>query len=586
MRGLLLGLVMPIAVLCFASTAWTEEAAAPAAPAAPAEKPAASGAGDDTLLTKLNKESQDALKTYADESAKKADAAAKAEIDKINADFNAATKQLEGSVEVNGKTVNFVTPKDAAAVRDDMLKRAVVPMPLWSLRGEDFRFDLPVEVTDPRPYRGSDTVARERVYLVLPFTITNSLIRVDVKDKDGRISDVRVVNSDDEVAAIKARAEAAGRTISAAPMKGVFAPRITMITDGGVVTPEVCAFTAKRAVEVSTLTKRAWTPELIGFARESKETGAFEPGETKAGVAIFPRYDTKTTSVRFLIEGLSNELNFAKDLRRVMVLEFVRPGNVYYPGQTRLAFKRRIGEKLYDPKENYLPSKDDSVHHGFDLPMLWNWDAASTVAVMPKATEVDNPAGGGKQKFWSYEVTIANRTGMEQPLAIQQVSTIVKLELLGKTVEIPMVDDGALNVYKAAFLEAAGKRPASSRFPAGTLADGDKQTFTVVFRESDFDFSQVCSNLADALTLDLARARNAGGGGYEAVAGVARLDKERMEQARKELLEKLPAALEAQLGKKVVAQITAKSGLASGTREMVHVVYDPAFKAAAVPAKQ
>jgi hypothetical protein len=345
-------------------------------------------------------------------------------------------------------------------------------------------------------------------------------------------------------------------------------------------------------VEVSTLMKRAWTPELIGFARESKEvTGAFAAGQTKAGVAIFPRYDPATTRVQFLIDGLADEFNFKKDLRKVLVLEFVRPGNIYYPGQAKLAFKRRIGGQLINPKEGYLPARDDDVHRGFDWVWLWNWESACRVAEAPKSSELATPTGADKQKFWFYKLTIPNRTGAEQPMTIERVTTTIRLELLGKTVDVPFVDDGTLNVYKADFFEKEGKPASPRRFPENVkVGTGDENalSFWVAFRESDFDFDTVCRNLSNAFTLDLVKARNAGGEKADptAFAGVAKFDAAKMEQTRKELLEKVPAALADQLAKRVVAQITVKSGLASGSRAMNYSLYQPAYKPEPAPEKK
>jgi hypothetical protein len=305
-------------------------------------------------------------------------------------------------------------------------------------------------------------------------------------------------------------------------------------------------------------------------------------------VAIFPRFDPATTHVQFLVDGLAEEFNFKKDQRKVLVLEFVRPGNIYYPGQVKLAFKRRIGGKLINPKEGYLPARDDDVHHGFDWHWLWNWEAASRVSEAPKSSELATPTGAEKQKFWFYKLTIPNRTGEDQPLGIERVTTTVRVELLGKTVDVPFVDDGTLNVYKTDFFEKEGKAAVAKRFPENAkVGTGDENalSFWVAFRESDFDFEAVCRNLANAFTLDLVKARNAGPEKTDPAtfAGVPRFDSAKMDQARKELLEKLPAALADQLAKRVVARITVKSGLASGTRAMNYSLYQPAYKPEPAP---
>ncbi len=528
MRGkLLLGLLAPLAMVCFVPAALSGEETA-----GQGESPEAKGRTyySTQLLEEVNKN----IEKHKAEGEAREKAATKAKVDEWNAEFQKVIAPQEGKFEYDGKPVTFKEPRKP----EDVKYEPGTTYKPWSLKAEDFAFDLPVEVFERQP---EGAAGRERTYVVLPYTITNSLAE-----------------------------------------NKLLTPRITMVTDGGVTTAEVCGFVPHESVEVSTMLKRAWTAELVGFAREKAEHGAIEAGQTKAGVAVFPRYDPGTTSVRFLIEGLADELNFKKDLRKVMVLEFVRPGNIYYPGQVKLAFKRRIGGKLIDPKAGYLPARDDDVHHGFDWVWLWNWDVAAKVAEAPKASEMDSPTGTEKQKFWCYKITIPNRTGEEQPLTIDKVSTIIDLEILGKKIEVPFVDDGSLDVYKTAFFEKEGKPVTGKRFPNGakvSAGDDNAVSFWVAFRESDFDFEAVCRNLTAEFNLDLARARNAGGEKmpYEVVAGVAKFDAAKMAQARKELLEKIPAALAAQLKERVVAAISAKSGLASGTRVMNRSLYQPAF---------
>ncbi|HOX06752.1 MAG TPA: hypothetical protein PK280_10135 [Planctomycetota bacterium] len=570
MRGKLLpGLISLVAVLGFACRASSGEGEAEAAPAA----------GGTYTSNQLTDELNKKIRAYQKESMDKLNAETKAKNEALEKDLNDFLKPREGKFEHNGKTVTFSEPRRPGDVKYEP-KDTYRP---WALNAEAFRFDLPVEVHESNP------AGRDRTYVVLPYSVTNSLSEVKLADKDGKVLSCRIAGSDDEAARLDADAQKLmkdlkleGAAVTRTPIKAQLTPRITMITDGGVITPETCGFIPHESVEVSTMTKRLWTPELIGFARETAEFSALAPGQTKPGVAIFPRYDPATTSVRFLIEGLADDLNFRKDLRKAMVLEFVRPGNIYYPGQVKLAFKRRIGGKLVDPKAGYVPAHDEDVHHGFDWVWLWNWDAAARLAEAPKSSEMDTPTGAAKQKFWFYKLSIPNRTDEEQPLTIDRVTTTVRVEVLGKTIDVPFVDDGTLNVYKTEFFEKEGKPAAAKRFPAGVkVGTGPENaiSFWVAFRESDFDFDAACRNLANAFNLDLARARNAGGAKtpFEAVAGVAKFDAAKMEQARKELLEKLPAALADQMTKRVVAEVTAKSGLASGTRTVNCILYKPAF---------
>jgi hypothetical protein len=588
MRGkLLLGLLASLAVLGFASAALSGEEANPPAAADTQSEIESSAKKDRTYLsTQLMEELNKKVKEYQDEDWKTRSAASDTKKKGWDDEFQKVIAPQEGKFDYNGKPVTFKEPRRPG----EIIYKAKEPYKPWSLRADAFKFDLPVEIHEARPQ------AKDRTYVVLPYSVTNTLVEVKVSskvyDQDKKESTLEVFRvASDEAEAVKIEQdiqETAKRlkqelTISHGPAKAMLTPRITMVTDGGVFTPEVCGFIPHESVEVSTMTKRSWTAELLGFMREKTEVGALEPGQTKPGVAIFPYYDPATTSVRFLIEGLADQKDFKKDLRKALVLEFVRPGNIYYPGQVKLAFKRRIGGKLIDPKAGYVPAVDDEVHHGFDWVWLWNWEAAAKVTEAPKTSELATPTGGDKQKFWFYKLTIPNRTGEEQPLTIEKVTTVIQLKILDKVVDVPFPDDGTLNVYKTDFFEKEGKPATPKRFPNGVkVASGDENavSFWVAFRESDFDFDAVCRNLVNAFNLDLAKARNAGGekATYETVASVAKFDAAKMEQARKELIEKIPAALAEQLAKRVAANLTVKSDLASGTRAVSYSLYQPAFK--------
>jgi hypothetical protein len=334
---------------------------------------------------------------------------------------------------------------------------------------------------------------------------------------------------------------------------------------------------------------------MIGFVRDTKEVAFFAPGQTKEGVAIFPRYDPSTTGVTLLIEGLSNDLDFRRDLRKALVLEFVRPGNVFYPGQTKLAFRRRIGGKLIEPKPGYLPSRDDDAHHGYDWIWLWNWETAAR-ADDPKTTELPTPTGLDKQKFWHYKITLPNRTEEAQPLTVVRVETIVRVEVMGKVVDVPFVDDGRLDVYKTGFFEKEGLPVTPRRFPErivkkvgadgkvdpaddNRIKPGEDASFLVAFRESDYDFDAVCTALVHALQTEMLTERNKDGGKKDMNKFFPNMKfgAAEMEKAKAELSGKVAAALSEQLKTRVLARVTLKSGLASGTHLIDFSLYKPAY---------
>jgi len=446
----------------------------------------------------------------------------------------------------------------------------------WNLPAENFKFDLPAEIFVPRVVGPKKLIGQDKVYLVLPFTVTNTLIHVDTRDADGRLIASSAVNSADELARIKAKAQKDGNSVESKPAPARLSLRFMMVTDKGAFVPETSGFLAHEAVEFSTFKRRAWTKELGYFVRKSEAVGELRPGETRAGVVVFPRFDPETTRVSILVEGLSNEYDFKRDLRRAMVLEFVRPGNIYYPGQVKLKFKRRVGDKLMDPKSGYVPKRDDQVHHGFDWVWLWNWDAAASVTEPKLSAGVASPVGKDKFNYWTYKLTLPNRTGREQPLTIDWVKTVVtlKINVGGKEreVEVPLVDDGKMTVYKAAFFENEGVMIADHRFPQKQKVEPGEDGgvgFTVAFRERDVDFEAVIRNIHNQLDLEAAEKRNKDGKRTEKVfKGPRNLSVEEVKKVREELKAKLGAALKAQLAKGVVAEMRVRSGLSSGVRRV------------------
>ncbi len=528
-------------------------------------------------LAKRLSEERDKLKKEVDEKVKTFEK-------DLNDKFTEATKPNTIKVKIGDREESVEEPRDPDQVKRIPSER----FRIWSIRPKDFRFDLPVEVFVPRVVGPTNLIGKDKVYLVLPFEITNTLINIDIRDNDGKLIGATAVNSEEDLARIKAAAEKDGNTVESKPGSAALNLRFTMVTDKGELSPEASGFLAHEAVEFSTWTRRAWTKELVTFVRQSKVVGDLKPGETRSGVAVFPRFDPEATEVRVLVDGLSNEYNFTRDLRKVMILEFVRPGNVYYPGQVKLAFKRRVGGKLMDPKTGYVPKKDMEVHHGFDWVWLWNWDAAAKTSD-PKCSEgVDSPTGKEKFNFWTYKVTIPNRTGAEQVLTVEKVRTFVrvKLNVAGKEreVEVPLVDDGKMNVYKALHFEKEGLDFSGDRFPSGRkLAAGGETAaeFTVCFRENDVDFGAVLRNLHSLLDLDVAKDRNEkskddpDAGRKQAFTGPRQLSLAEVEAVRKQLAEKLHDALKAQLAKNVSCELTVKSGLSSGVRTVNFSLYKP-----------
>ncbi len=485
-------------------------------------------------------------------------------------EFEEAKKENTITVKIGEKEFKVKEPQRISEVPEIPSKR----FRIWSLVAEHFKFDLPAEVFVSRIVGPKKLIGKDKVFLVLPFTLTNSLINVDVRDPDGKLIGSSTVNTAEELAQAKAQVEKDGNSLTSAPASAQISLRFMMVTNKGVFTPETSGFLAHEAVEFSTFKRRAWTKELVSFVRESKAVGELKPGETRAGVVVFPRFDPETTEVRILVDGLTNDYDFKRDLRKAMVLEFVRPGNIYYPGQVKLKFKRNIGGKLMDPKSAYVPDRDGAAHHGFDWVWLWTWDVAATVEKPKLSEDIASPVGKDKFNFWTYKVKIPNRTDKEQQLSIEMVKTIVKVKInvAGKEreVEVPLVDDGKMNVYKASFFGDEGISIKSDRFPKDKKVEPGKDggiEFTVAFRERDVDFETVIRNIHNQLDLEVAVQRNKDGKRTEKVyKGPRHLSVAEVKEVQKQLKANLPAALKEQLAKGVKAEITAKSGLSSGKR--------------------
>ncbi len=486
-------------------------------------------------------------------------------------------------VKIGSREVSVQEPRSVDEKGMEPIART--PFRTWGLRAKDFVFDLPVEIFVPRIVGPKSLIGKDKVFLVLPFSVTNTIIEVKIKNKEGKLLNIACVNSEAEAAKVKAKAAEDGNVAEAAPGKASLSPRFTMVTDKGVFTPEASGFLAREAVEWSTFKHRHWTKELIGFIRGGRAMAHFKPGESRSGVVVFQRFDPSTSRVRILVDGLTNARKSKQDLRKVMILEFVRPGNIYYPGQVKLSFKRWIGNKLMDPKSGYVARRDQDVHHGFDWVWLWNWAAAAAIST-PKTAEVASPVGKDKFNFWSYQVKLPNRTGKEQPLTIERVATIVKVKLdvagASREIEVPLVDDGKMDVYKAVYFEAEGMAMRAERFPRKLkLESGEDRAaeFTVAFRDTDVDFAAVLRNIHNALGLEQARKRNKAGGKREdkgIYKGARQLSAKEVASVRDQLAKKLPAVLKEQLAKNVVAEMVVKSGLSSGTRTVNFSLYKPA----------
>jgi len=406
---------------------------------------------------------------------------------------------------------------------------------IWTLKPEDFRFWRPTRVQIERPL-GARAAAEEKdfvkqterlvprdVFMALPFALTNST------DKELLIG-----------------------------------PRLWIVSENLRFTQELGGFIAQQDVERSMFRELSSSFDLVGYVKQNPEGGtepvqAIPPGETRYGVAIFPLPDPELDKMTLVVDGLNNTYRFDRRQKRVLVAEFERPGDEFYPNQRSAQYR------------------------GKEWRWMWMWYEELEVAPPPPEFKIPRPASESQdpKTLWAYQVALTNHSGEPQTIKIRQFDTIVRVRALGVEIEVPFVDDGKSTIYKAKVMEEMGQPFSGDRFFSGTIEPDQTKFFPVIFDLEDIAWDRVFEQVERGLTGDI----SIGYGTEPLKPGLqsfmpdpARLAKvkrfelgdEQKAQVRQEVTAAIADALSKERDRKVItADVSAECGIGSGTFRIV-----------------
>ena len=385
----------------------------------------------------------------------------------------------------------------------------------WSLRKEDFREDRPVAVQ--LSLAGLDDELR----FVLPYCITNST-----------------------------RAHR------------IIAPKMWLATADRVLAPEIGGFIVQQDVEATLYRKVETTFDLIGYVKKGLDgkvetVGAFEAGETRWGVAIFPRLDPLASRFAIVVEGLGNTYDYDQKLERVLALYYSRPGDEFSRGEDPITFE------------------------GKRWSHRWMWYAEIECDEMQQF-RIESPTGERTYAYWSYDYTISNSTRIPMMLDMKSFNTVVTIEIMGHKFDVDLVDDGWSTVGKAEVLRRKGKKFVARRLFGGRLDAGDEYRNSVVFDERDVNFDKLFADIEDRLTPSFARHYGEDGELVSLLIEPGKLVREKRklsekekEDLRVEVFEKVADVLEQEREKKRIrAEVTASYRIASVDPETDQLLHD------------
>jgi Spy/CpxP family protein refolding chaperone len=405
---------------------------------------------------------------------------------------------------------------------------------IWSLKPQDFRFWRPTRVMIEKPLAARNAVEKKEfvsqlpaiqfrdVFLAIPFALTNSL------DKDVKMG-----------------------------------PHFWLVSENLRFTEETAGFIAKEDVERSMFSELKPTFDLVSYVKENAD-GATEPvqilgsGETRYGVAIFPLPDPELDLLTLVIDGLNNTYRFDRKQKRVLAIDFEHKGDEFYAQKQSFKFMKK------------------------EWRWMWMWYEEMQVSA-PERFEFETPSGlRDKPKVhWAYQVTLTNSTGEKQYLKVRQWNTTVKVRAMGVEIEVALLDDGKSTIHKARVMEEMAQQFTGDRFFAGTLDAEQTKVFPVIFDVEDVDWDSVYEQVEAKLTGDI----SIGYGVEPLKPGVEsfmpdrdklgkvkqfKLDDEQKKQIRDEVTEAIGPALQREQERRMIsADVSAESGIASGTYRIV-----------------
>jgi len=392
----------------------------------------------------------------------------------------------------------------------------------WSLKKEDFVVLPPIE-TDV--YVAKSTPLR---YFILPYSITNST----------------------------------GQEL-------ILYPRVWLKNDKGRLSQEVGGFIVQEQVNVSLLQNVKSTQEFIATVKETgagiESVGAFAPGTTRWGVAIFPPLDPEMDEMTVIVEGLSNSYNFTRMFRPALCLDYTRYGDEF---------------------DKYA---DAFIFVGKEWRRQWMWWAETRMG-KPEKLDLTGPAGESKHAIWVFDLFLKNSFGTDRTIALSKVAVVLGLTdvagtagkpikvLDGIPITVRLADDGDSTVFKADAFKAASRAVEGKRFLNGNLEKEREISIPIAFEEVDVDWDDVYKQVLEAIT-------PSGAAVYEAVFIKAAekgqveklttalkkgLDDEIKARIRKEVLEQIPAAMQDAFdSKRFTIELTGDTELAIGTYRIV-----------------
>jgi hypothetical protein len=190
-------------------------------------------------------------------------------------------------------------------------------------------------------------------------------------------------------------------------------------------------------------------------------------------------------------------------------------------------------------------------------------------------------------------MTLGNRSGEPQQIAIRSIDTVVRVPAPSiadrpgaPKVEVVFRDDGASTIHKARVMEDMAWEFSAQRFFRGTVEPAQVKLMAVIFDEDDVDWDGVYEQVERIMTGDISI-------GYgreplepglqsflptpEKLKGVQlrRLTDDEKALVREEVLSAIPSALAAQRDPKIVtANVSAECGIASGEFRVVRSYFE------------
>ena len=555
------------------------------------------------------------------------------DIDRIHKEVDEILRkgaEKEGVFDEKGRLVRSENPYGFSEIRTFLKGRLRVYRKRELAKQEAFRGEITREKNRLQERRPNETVVvDEQTYEVIePLTMEEAIGRTKVFDTWGESSldfdfrphdiweiskdDLRIIHDPIEVVVPYVRQVVLGPPEENVPPEVIyrgdvkflvpftitnttarsrrFGLRVWIVTDKLRFTSESGGWLHRETLDDSLLRfstggfRSRWRDSLdmIGYLRKaadgtSKVENAVEPGETRYGVATFPRFDQEMDKMRIVFEGVSNAFKYGQKLKRVLTFHYERPGDEFYPHQDTLRFVKKEWEWMW----------------------MWWSELAIDADTPPSKLEITTPAGVEKT-MWYFRLTLTNSTKTPRHIDLRSFNRVLNLDLEVnglklKDVAVEIVDDGESTIHKFQVMREIGAEAdfEPDRLFKGTLEPGEATSMLIILDESDVDFDKLHEQIEQRMNLATGdpkydrkllgidfvdRALNMGddwirglGGTNEQLRADVRrsrqvLDDKQKKQIREQVFARIGEKLEQDLDRKRVrASVTARAGLSTGT---------------------